>query len=56
MEAKETQTDSSTIDSEGVPEVHDGYVSPYVLAALAGEQVEFGKTVPTQEDLDNNAD
>lgn len=41
MEAKEVRTSDQTVDTPVV----DGYVSPDVAAAEAGEQVDFSKNI-----------
>lgn len=57
MEEIPTETDRKNIQVEGDPPPIDGWVSPEVSAALAGEQVEFGKDVSEDEEdtTDNDA-
>lgn len=59
MEAnqKETTLVSGNVLAENERPAQDGWISPEVLAAQAGETVEMGKELPSNEELDeiNNA-
>ena len=54
MEVVKTEKVSGVIKNrEKSPEEIDAWISQDVRDARAGKVVEFGKHIPTQEDLDN---
>lgn len=50
MEEIQTQNTAGQVTDPNALPPQDGYVSPDVLAAQAGETVDFSKNVPKHED------
>lgn len=55
MEEILTQNDQGSVTDPNEPAPMDGYVSPDVLAAQAGETVDFSKHVLNDEEPDTDA-